>query len=330
MERSNNFNLIRLVAALAVIVSHSWPLALGRTVTDPFVAVLGFSLGAAAVKVFFAISGYLIYQSFERSSLVEFFAARALRLLPALFVVAVLTVLVIGPIFTTAPDYFGLHALAFVPLSLTLPADPPQLPGLFWDNPHPGANGTQWTLHYEAVWYVLVALTAPLSRRLFPLFVAAAVLLHMLAPSDYTVLGLPFLVGMTVARYRLPLDWRIAVTLGVVTLACYAAGTLPVEAAAIAIGYTAIWAGAQTTPYLSGFNRLGDYSYGVYLWGWPVQQVIVSLTSVSPWQMMVLAIPVSVALGALSWFLVEKPALQWRKAFKPQPALRGRILQHVE
>ena len=100
--RDNNFNLIRLCAATAVLVSHAWPLTRGPGTVEPLQRLTGHSLGTLAVYVFFAVSGFFVSASFaRRASAADFLAARALRLFPALTVSLVLVTLLMGPLLTT-------------------------------------------------------------------------------------------------------------------------------------------------------------------------------------------------------------------------------------
>lgn len=316
VAHSNNFNLVRFTAALAVVVSHSWPLSLGNIVPDPVAPLFGFSLGSAAVKVFFAVSGFLIYQSWERSNLARFALARFLRIWPALFVVSFVTAFIVGPLLTTEARYFDLQTLAFVPLSvMVLPPDfLPLLPGVFETTPHAGPAGTQWTLHFEVVCYAILALAALLSRGPFLIFAVGVVAVHLIYPTNYTALGLPFLMGACIARYRLPLARSAFMAVLLFSAACYAVGQFQTESASLAIGYGALLFGNQTTPGLSEFNRLGDYSYGIYLWGWPIQQMLAESGIRDPYFMMLFAIPLSITAGALSWRFVERPAMALRRS----------------
>ena len=95
--RDNNLNLIRMIAAAGVLVSHAWPLTMGSGAVQPLVRVTGHSLGTICVYVFFAISGFLIAASFDRSDTIRFVAARVLRLVPGLFVSVAVVALLMGP-----------------------------------------------------------------------------------------------------------------------------------------------------------------------------------------------------------------------------------------
>ena len=102
--RDNNFNLVRMVAAYAVLVSHSYVLTAGTSAAEPGNESIGLSLGAIALHVFFLASGFLVTASIlNRRSVIEFAWARALRIVPALVVMLVLSALILGPLYTTLP-----------------------------------------------------------------------------------------------------------------------------------------------------------------------------------------------------------------------------------
>jgi peptidoglycan/LPS O-acetylase OafA/YrhL len=148
--RDNNFNLLRMLAAAGVLVSHAYPIARGPDAEQPLESLLGMTLGTVCVYVFFAISGFFIAQSFERAATPgAFLRARALRLFPALAVVLCVTVLVAGLWLTTAPPPVYWAAVPeYLVRNLTLFFLRYDLPGVFEDNPlGPGINGSLWTLN---------------------------------------------------------------------------------------------------------------------------------------------------------------------------------------
>ena len=168
--RNNNFNLIRFVAALAVLVSHAWPIALGADAVQPLEALTGYSLGGLAVFVFFAASGYFITASFARSRSAEvFLLARALRLFPCLAVSLLLVALIMGPLVSTLGlgDYMTHpNTVTFLLRNITLAFPQYTLPGVFTDQPYPAVEGSIWTLIHEVACYALVFI-AGISGLLF-------------------------------------------------------------------------------------------------------------------------------------------------------------------
>ena len=345
----NHFNLIRMLAAAAVLVSHSYPLASGMGTPEPLQDSLGITLGTLAVLVFFSVSGYFVSASLARSrSLLDFVAARALRIYPALLVVLLATVLAIGPALTTLwkGEYFT-HPQTWSYLTHNLLLKDPQwaLPGVLVAAPFPQSiNGSLWTLFYEASCYALLAgaglLGLTSSRGRFALLLvaylgayAAYKLTTLRAPDSldfqtatFFKFSLAFVVGMSchALRDRLPLSpWLAAAGVALAWL-CHGSA-LQYEALVLCTGYLTLLIGFGKQPLLLRYNRLGDYSYGAYITAFPVQQLCVHLLpGIAPLQLMAIALPITLGLAVLSWHAIEKPALALRKRlFAPQPALAG-------
>ena len=159
--RDNNFNIIRILAALAVLVSHSFILTgIGA---EPIKAVTGITLGGMAVDVFFITSGFLVSASLlTRRSIPEYLCARALRIFPAMLVVTGLTVFCLGVCFTDIPllSYFTAPATyKYLFKNSTLIAGVVfHLPGVFEHNPLKGeVNGPIWSIPFELRFYALLA-----------------------------------------------------------------------------------------------------------------------------------------------------------------------------
>lgn len=295
--RDNNFNLLRILAAGAVLVSHAWPIAMGPGTDEPLDSVIGFSLGWLAVGIFFALSGYLISGSFDRSKrFSDWLAARVMRLFPALFVALCLTMLVIGPVVTdlSLGLYFSaLDTHSYLPRNMSLFMLQYDLPGVFSNNPYPGAiNGSLWTLSHEVTCYGGVALLGFMGiMKPGRLFILATVIygfiytaLLYLTPDEMipgrilalTKLTLPYYFGCLfyVYRDRLPLSWIGASILGVIAFATHGSPVFR-EVFILFVAYAVF-----VLSYLPGgivryYNRLGDYSYGLYIYAFPVQQSFV-------------------------------------------------------
>lgn len=335
--RDNNLNLIRIIAASAVLVSHAYPITLGPGVAEPLMSLTGNTLGHFAVAVFFCISGLLISRSFDRkNSYEQFIAARVLRLFPALLVALFFTVL-FGAFFTRLPigDYLrSVETLTYVPRNLSLAFLQFPLPGVFEVNPYgPAINGSLWTLFYEVLCYCVVlgigALGLLRQPRLYAVlicFLAIAYYLNLdFVPKGaieyraHQMFDLAFPFGLGSAFYV----WRerIIVTLPVAMfLWCcvvpfvgtehfYAAMTIP-------LCYTTIWVAYIPKGFLLKYNILGDFSYGTYIYAFPVQQAAVYLSpGQSPLENMAYSMPVTLLLSVLSWYIIEKKALGGVAAF---------------
>lgn len=334
--RDNNLNAIRMLAAAAVLVSHAWPITLGAEAVEPLYAQTGQSLGHFAVAVFFGVSGLLIARSFDRRrSMIHFFVARVLRLYPALLAVLVLTV--IAGAFVTQlglTEYLrSLYTWTYVPANLSLAFLQYPLPGVFERNLFGSAiNGSLWTLFYEVACYFGVVALGLLGilRHRWAMFavMALATILHLAGPSIaevvpsipagliarielFALLSFPFMLGTFayVWREHIPLRGWIVVLLWLPVP--FLAGTgLMATFITLALVYTTFWIGFVPKGPALAYNRLGDYSYGVYIYAFPVQQGLACLVpGMSPLANIVLALPVTVLLAVLSWNTVETRAL---------------------
>jgi peptidoglycan/LPS O-acetylase OafA/YrhL len=171
--RNNNFNLIRIVAALAVLMTHSFVLSSGNPDDEPLRQTLGMTLGSIAVDVFFVTSGLLVTASLLRSeSVVAFAWSRCLRIFPGLLVMLVLTVFLLGPLFTTlqpASYLLDPRTHAYLIKGATLVTGIlDRLPGVFESNPYPASiNGSLWTMPYEVRMYVLLAVLWAVVHKAF-------------------------------------------------------------------------------------------------------------------------------------------------------------------
>lgn len=327
----NHFNLLRLIAASAVIVSHAYGLTLGPDALDPLDRAVHIDIGAAAVAAFFAISGYFISLSFERRrSNLAFVLARMTRILPGLLVVSLLCAFVIGPLFTDLParTYFSERSVWFYTMQnlsiyRIMATD---LPGVFAHNPLPNVvNASLWTLYFEVACYVGLfgaGLLGFLRRGRIAWLMLAWLPVYAVAVYGpwpqllyFGTLSLPFVVGMTVYQYRSTaiLKGWLALALCAAVLGVGLAGFRIEELTSLATAYGVLWLGFARAPSLLRFNRLGDFSYGTYIYGFPIEQVLAALMpGIGAVVMIALALPLALLCGALSWFLVEQPALRLR------------------
>ena len=342
-SRDNVFDVLRLAAAMAVLLSHCYPLT-GRD--EPVARVVGETLGDLGVSVFFAISGFLVARSWaSQPHLRPFAAKRALRLLPALIICVWLLALVLGPLSTTlSPStYLTTPQTWIYPLrSSVLITFAGRLPGVFEQNPFPAAvDGSLWTLPLEACCYVMVAVLGALALLHRRALLAAAVVIGLVAlspPIDVashlpggggnTVAGgnvqivlhlvVVFLIGslLFAARDVVRLSWWVVAALALAWVLAWKSSWVTV-AASLFVAY-AIFVIAYRAPVaLNALTRPGDVSYGVYVYAFPVQQsVALAWKGATPFGMLVIAGPVTYVLGLVSWRLVESRAL----------ALKGRVV----
>ena len=343
----NNFTALRIALALAVIVSHAFSITTGSLENEPLMRSTGFTLGEHAVNGFFAVSGFLVTMSFDRRGWRDYVVARALRIVPALVAATLVTALVLGPALTRLPlaQYLADPALwRFIALTPTTFKSATALPGLFSDNVFPYPMGTVWTLKYEMLCYVGVfaaGLAGLMRQRIVALGLVAAlfvaiVALDLLHPdagkATQTSLRLPFLFAAGGVLYlwsdRLPVSAIVAAALLAATW--LAAGTPLCKALLFAFeSYGVIW--LALAPGLShpALEPHADLSYGTYLYGWPVQQALAQLfPGAAALSLLPPAVAISLIVAALSWYVVEKPALSLKArlvrapapAASPQPA----------
>lgn len=309
----NNLNALRLVLAVAVVVSHAWPLAHGAGTPEPLAVLTGHALGGWAVGLFFVLSGVLIAGSAERQTAAGFWAARARRLLPALAVA--LAVALALAVATGGHPTEG-EALAYLARGLTLISLEHRIPGAFADAAMPGiVNGPLWSLSHEVLAYALCwgAVRLGLMRHAAGMaaLLAAALVLWALPGlpgrlATFAPLFLAFALGMAAhgLRHRLPLDPRL-------TLALAAAAPLGWPMAIAALGHLAL-----VLAFRLPLRALrADLSYGVYIYGWPVAQTLAHLRPDTPAPVLaVVSLAAVLPLALASWILVESPALRRRAA----------------
>lgn len=327
-----NFGLLRMVAAVAVLVSHSFEVVSGTTTSEPLWIISNghLKLGTLAVCVFFAMSGFLVTPSLARSrSVGRFFVKRAARLVPALAVAMIGLVFVIGPLCTTLDirSYFLDRATWHFLVSQLHRTT--QLPGVFVHLPLPGVvNGSLWTLKFEALSYVLLAvigLTALLRRPallvIFTMIIMSttAILLYKAALSPKETLLLQFLMlfeffmaGVTVAILsdHIIVAWPLLLVAAIITSIAIVTGSFFIVGP-ISMTYLVVGFGVQNkVDLLFKVRASGDYSYGTYLWAFPIQQIVQETLETNHWFVNVAAaLPLTLLIAAVSWHTVEKPAL---------------------
>ena len=337
--RENNFDLLRLTAALSVLFGHSFVLTAGHgspETVDPISRFLmqyaGFNeaIQDLAVDIFFVISGFLVARTFlTQKTLIGFIEARVLRLFPAAILCTVLTVVALFWLGTfPAASYFSVpETWQFLINNSTLWRVEYDLPSVFATNAYTGAvNGSLWTLPIELRAYVFLTLLGVLrllrGRHASNLVMTVLVVLFLVPEwssivtrnADKWRLFLFFFTGAAfyINRKYIPLG----ILPPVVLLAVYAGtAAFPKVHALIfvvLVSYVPLaLALARYYPYLDP-GKVGDISYGVYLYAFPVQQALVQLlpTSLNGWWLAVWASIVTVMLATVSWFLVERRALR--------------------
>jgi peptidoglycan/LPS O-acetylase OafA/YrhL len=342
------FDFLRIALACSVVAWHVNAIVTGDLSQrdTAFVWMFGYFILAS----FFSLSGFLITGSAQRLSLNNFLINRGLRIVPALAVEVVLSALILGPIFTylTLSEYFRspgtwhyfTNIFGWVNFVL---------PGVFKDHPSDIVNNTLWTVPHEIGCYVIMSMliitgllkrswlvaglasliiaigltlqangldnsSRGLDRVFYVLFVGQASRLYV-----YFTMGIFFFLQ----RDRIPYSWLLFFACTVLTIGIGAFPrpggvdyplmslilVLPLCYVTAFLGVTDIW--------IPKFLRRGDYSYGIYLYGWPLQQTLVALlpnVKSLPLQF-IMVVPLITLFAAFSWHFIERPILQLRKRF---------------
>ncbi len=339
--RNNNFNLLRLVAALTVFAAHVLLLRQGLGEKPSLVEqYLGTSASSLAVNAFFVLSGLLVTKSLLRSqSVAEYVIARGLRLLPGFMVLTLVLTFGIGLTYTVLEPteylFSGQTLQYWFFTSLTL-SEAGALPGLFLSNPVATiVNGPIWTLKYEVFAYasILVLFAFGILRRkgIFTIFFCMFLLVSIFAvqtldihAAAHTLNGNPlanlfrfgtcFLFGTLcyVLRDNMRLNgFAVLVAFGAAYL--LRGYHLFEIAAIIALGYAIIWLALVPSGKVRKFNQLGDYSYGIYIWHWPIIQTLLVLNpNLSNTALFALALGLTLSAAVASWHFIERPALNSR------------------
>jgi peptidoglycan/LPS O-acetylase OafA/YrhL len=342
---NNSFGLVRLIAAMAVVVSHAFVITGGAATLQPLEALTGYPLGAHAVHVFFTVSGLLVAASFDRRpSLTAFAAARFFRIYPGL-IVATIAVFAVATLFiSNAPfaeilkgSITGYFAKIFIAL-----AGSSAIPGVFEGLPHEGVNVPLWTLKYEVLCYIALGVGMAFLTRypvLRPLtlcwLVIGASSVWLLQGKAYNdanffdhVARFSFAFWCGVAAWHL--RERIPVHAGILAALLVVAGSaialaLPVVPHALMLlsGYLALYVAQFRYGWISMFTDRSDLSYGTYIYGWPVQQTLVwAGLALTPAINAMAALVIVLPLAFLSWRIVEKPALKLKDRFTGVPFMR--------
>jgi len=312
-DRSRALDLVRLILAGAVIVSHAWPLALGPGTPEPLEHVTGYSLGGWAIGAFFFLSGLLITASAERKSPMCFWLARARRIVPGLGAALLVTLVLAVASGSTA----GIQdAASWFLRALTLVSIEHRLPDAFATNPYAEVvNGPLWSLFYEVLAYIICAVFvwAGGTRRTAAMWVVLAVstalcLVGNVLPArieTFAPLFTSFALGMAVYVWRDRIHLRTMTCVLPLIAALLLPGPLGLGMVGCAIVLFALcW---PSMPLKS------DVSFGMYIYGWPIAQTIVAAyPGIDPMTLAILSVLATYPVALCSWHLIERPVLSKR------------------
>ncbi len=329
----NNFNLLRLLFALMVVVYHATALP-GLAGWEN--AEAWTSIGAeVGVQGFFILSGYLVWASLERSSSLGVYAEkRARRLLPgyvAIVLVCAIAAVILVPAvrddLAALGKYIGWN-LAFLNFMA------PSLPGMFESNRFTEINGALWTLKIEVMFYLILPVLAFVLKIagsgrwivMAVIYLAAEAWRHLLPQQGGVMVEvarqLPgqmsfFVTGIALCAWREGLNWRsMLAPVGIVLLAVSLIVPQAAPLRAAGLGIVAVWL-AVGIPRLFDAARFGDLSYGLYIVHFPIiQSVIAAGLFAVPSTGFAVAGGASLVAALLLWWLVERPALRRDSAYR--------------
>jgi peptidoglycan/LPS O-acetylase OafA/YrhL len=342
MHRANNFDMLRLILAVVVVFVHCSELSL-----QPALAFIPHFLNSRiAVEGFFVMSGFLILGSYSRSQsnyrqhisvngkasvpdpLLAYFERRGRRILPAYWV-ALIFVLILGSLETVLSEgafWNSSDLWKFIASNLTfMNYLHPAMPGVFAHNPkEPAANGALWTIKLEVMFYLIVPIIVTLCRKLGRIPVLATILVlsllfqyaavHAHHPSlakqlpgqlCFFVLGSAAFFYLDWLREHKALVWAMGVAFFLLT---YVGGGIVCEGfgvAALVISFAFFF------PHVEGPTKYGDFSYGVYVFHFPIVQTLIAIGffAIHPYLATLAVLAMVTLLAVLSWNLIEKPAL---------------------
>jgi peptidoglycan/LPS O-acetylase OafA/YrhL len=339
-RQANNFDLLRILFAWFVIVSHSYVLN-GDGATDPlFVATNStFLFSFIGVKGFFIISGYLIFKSMMVStSIFEYLVKRVLRIFPALAVVLLITLAAVYFIYPSslAPFFSNKQVYAYFLGNLILFKPHFFIQGIFSGLPSSAINGSLWTIEYEFFFYLFILLFFFIrSHKQFLKIVLAVVIgiflmvrlllynltvqTHFFIPLEPLFdLGIYFLMGSLLSCFdfdAINSKHTIAAVLLIALIAAiyFGVGHTVVY---VTLPFLVIYLGKQTSSVATFVHAsIGDPSYGIYLYAFPLQQFIIYWFRPSTLMLFIVSTIGAFIFGYLSWIIIEKKALALKQYF---------------
>lgn len=333
LERGgNNFDFFRLVAALVVIYGHSFATAPKSGSYELLSSITGYYSQTVAVMFFFFLSGLLVTNSIlQRQSTSHFLISRFFRIWPALVFVVLSVALVVGPIVTSldSASYFSNQdTFLYIKNQVIMNTWNNrglgyfELPGVFVNNHYKGdVNVSLWTLAAEVYAYLfLVASFMVFSKsRMIITIILLLIIIDSILPfrviftflaignKDYSLLPFCFSIGALLALYKERIIISSLLPIGFCLFYFLLNNTVYREPLFyVSVFFLILY--LATRQFVVRYLKLpGDYSYGIYLWGWPIQQLLAyyfpNLTGMTH---CIFAMLLAGLAGFLSWFLVEK------------------------
>ncbi|SHF79785.1 Peptidoglycan/LPS O-acetylase OafA/YrhL, contains acyltransferase and SGNH-hydrolase domains [Flavobacterium fluvii] len=326
MNNRNCFDFLRFFFAANILLAHLGELSQNKNLEF----LSSFPTSSFAVKGFFIISGFLVAKSFANtSSLKEYFIKRAKRILPAYIVVLLLAVLILSLFSSNSfSEYFtDIGTYKYLGWnSVFLNFMHPCLPGLFEDNLFCAVNGSLWTLKVEEGFYIVLPLIFyAIKKSKKPLLILVS--LYVLSILYWFVMD--FYLNKPLLAKQLPGYLAYFVTgiflflnfdfvqqeknkfLMAAILLLIISNFLDFQMDFLypaAFG-TIVIITAYSLPFLNNFGKYGDFTYGLYIYHFPIIQLFRQydlFEKYDPILMAFLVISITFFFAVFSWFFVEK------------------------
>lgn len=327
-----------------MLFSHSYSLLFAETINEPLAknTEIG-TFGVLAVYIFFVISGYLITSSFIRKpNLKNFLINRILRIIPALFIVVLISAIILGALITKLSflEYFSdYRTYLYIVRNILLYPVTYILPGVFENNIYPNAvNGSLWTLRLEFTLYLMVAILGFLKLlnnkfHIFIMLLIAIVFVFLLdnyssfvqslvGDNIYNMMlllfknGTFFIMGMIfyIMRDKIPFSNKLAI-FALLILLIFCSTSFTYYILIFTLPYLVLYLAVVSNKVMLSFNKYGDFSYGIYIYAFPIQQLYIYLfyDLLNLVSFFLLSFITTLFFAVFSWYIIEKPALSYKK-----------------
>ncbi len=326
---ANNLDLFRVVAACMVIYGHAYAIAPQNGHHDWLESVVGYDyFGSIAVKIFFFISGLVVTNSLLiKQKPISFIVARLFRIWPALLAIILITTFIIGPIYTTFPlgAYFNneqFSVVNYIVLNIKLDTQY-YLPGVFFENPYEAAiNGSLWTLYHEVGMYIgllLFFLLGIFKDKVIATFFLLVVFIsrfglnteHLHRFFQQPILVQCFVLGSLMAFHKSIINIRFgSVFLSWLFFCVFKDMSWAKYCLYFSVFITILY--LSSLKYILKIKPKADISYGIYLWGFPIQQVLAyHFLSLGVVFNQIASILICIIIGCMSWVLIEKHSIYY-------------------
>lgn len=334
----NNFDFLRLVFSIFVLINHSCVL-MPNVILDPLQSITNSqnALSTVALSGFFLTSGFLVFPSLVRSKTkINYLYKRILRIFPGIAFITIITCIVCVFFYEGSAYYYFTHwsVYRYFIKAFTLFFSNVTIYNIFDNHYVKSLNGSMWTIPYEFICYLLILLLFSIRKNnkllnrillvssLFLildncLFYTDTAKYYFLISGEYLLFfGSFFVTGAYLSTVPdfLGKHKNSLLIIGLTLMIVSTALNFYFYVQYLVIPLIIIPLGLYKTTYIYDIKeRIGDLSYGIYISGFFIQQIIIELTTPTPYELMAMSIPLSIAFGYISWHFVEEKSLKLKK-----------------